>query len=46
MILRMGGSTRAPAPARTRVVVNQRAAEQMHIKWDPEILRSVDQVFE
>jgi putative ABC transport system substrate-binding protein len=33
-------------PARTRVVVNLRAAEQMHIKWDPEILRSVDQVFE
>jgi putative tryptophan/tyrosine transport system substrate-binding protein len=35
-----------PAPARTRVVVNLRAADQMHIKWDPEILRSVDQVFE
>jgi len=35
-----------PAPARTRVIVNLRAAEQMHIKWDPEILRSVDQVIE
>jgi putative tryptophan/tyrosine transport system substrate-binding protein len=35
-----------PVPPRTRVAVNLRAAEQMHIKWDPEILRSVDQVFE
>ena len=34
------------APARTRVVVNLRAAEQMHIKWDPDLLRGVDQVFE
>jgi putative ABC transport system substrate-binding protein len=34
-----------PAPARTRVTVNLHAAEQMNIKWDPEILRSVDQVY-
>jgi putative ABC transport system substrate-binding protein len=34
------------APARTRVVVNLRVAEQMHIKWDPDLLRDVDQVFE
>ena len=53
LALRPLPSGRAPSPpppplepARTRVVVNLRAAEQMHINWDPELLRSVDQVFE
>jgi putative tryptophan/tyrosine transport system substrate-binding protein len=51
LALRPLASGRAPsppplAPARMRVAVNLRAAEQMNIKWDPEILRSVDQVYE
>ena len=41
-----GGRAPLPAPARTRVVVNQRSAEQLHIKWDADMLRAVDRVYE
>ncbi|MEO8508718.1 MAG: ABC transporter substrate binding protein [Betaproteobacteria bacterium] len=33
-----------PAPARTRVVVNARSAEQFNLRWDAELLGSVDRV--
>jgi putative ABC transport system substrate-binding protein len=35
-----------PAPARTRVVVNTRSAEQFDIRWNAELLGSVDRVYE
>lgn len=35
-----------PAPARTRVVVNARSAEQFDLRWDAELLGSVDRVYE
>jgi putative ABC transport system substrate-binding protein len=41
-----GGSTPLPAPARTRVVVNQRSADQLHIRWDADVMRDVDRVYE
>jgi putative ABC transport system substrate-binding protein len=41
-----GGRTPAPPPARTQVSVNLRSAEQLRIKWDPELLRQVNRVYE
>jgi len=41
-----GGSVPLPAPARTRVVVNKRSADQLKIKWDAELLRAIDRVYE
>jgi len=44
--LRQLGGNRMPAPqpAKTRVIVNLRSAEQLRIKWDAETLRMVDRV--
>lgn len=39
-------ATPMPAPARTRVVVNTRSAEQFNLRWDAELLGSVDRVYE
>jgi len=36
----------APAPPRTRVVANAHSAQQLQVKWDAEILRSMDKVYE
>jgi putative ABC transport system substrate-binding protein len=41
-----GGRAPPPAPARTRVAVNAHSAQQLRVKWDAELLRSVDQVYE
>ena len=41
-----GGNAPPPAPARARVVVNQRTAEQLHISWDAELARGFDRVYE
>lgn len=41
-----GGGAPLPAPARTRVVVNKRSADQLRIKWDAELLRAIDRVYE
>ncbi|MEP7180571.1 MAG: ABC transporter substrate binding protein [Betaproteobacteria bacterium] len=35
-----------PPPPRPRVIVNLHTAEQLHIKWDAELLRSVDRTYE
>lgn len=42
---RSGGRAPPPPTARTRVVVNVRTAEQLDIRWDAEILRTVDKVY-
>ncbi len=41
-------SGRAPPPAmpRPRVAVNRRTAEQLGVKWSPELLRTVDRTYE
>ena len=42
----LGGSKAAmPPPPRTRVVANARSAEQLHVPWDIETLRSMDKVY-
>ncbi len=41
-----GGRAPPPAPARTRVVVNVHSAQQLQVKWNAELLRSVDRVYE
>jgi putative ABC transport system substrate-binding protein len=41
-----GGNAPLPAPARTRAVVNQRSAHQLHILWDADVMRAVDRVYE
>jgi len=43
----LGGSKAAmPPPPRTRIVANARSAEQLHLPWDAETLRSMDKVYE
>ncbi|MFO1325516.1 MAG: ABC transporter substrate binding protein [Burkholderiales bacterium] len=48
LALRQAGGAKGPMPppARLRVVVNARSAEQLRIKWDAETLRAVDKVYE
>ncbi|MEO8751905.1 MAG: ABC transporter substrate binding protein [Casimicrobiaceae bacterium] len=41
-----GNGAPLPAPARTRVVVNQRTADQLRITWTPELLKAFDRVYE
>lgn len=41
-----GGRTPLPPPAKTRVIVNMRSAEQLRVHWDAETLRLVDRAFE
>lgn len=41
-----GAKAHAPAPPRTRLVVNARSAEQLRINWDAETMRQVDRVYE
>ena len=41
-----GNRTPAPPPARTRVIVNMRSAEQLRVHWDADTLRLVDRAFE
>ncbi len=41
-----GARAPMPAPAKTRVIVNLRSAEQLRIKWDAETLRMVAPVSE
>ena len=41
-----GGGTPLPAPARTRAVVNRRSADQLRIRWDADVMRVVDRVYE
>jgi putative ABC transport system substrate-binding protein len=41
-----GGKTPMPAQPRTRVIVNARSAEQLHIRWDAETKRAFDKVYE
>lgn len=41
-----GNRAPMPAPAKTRVIVNLRSAEQLRIKWDAETLRMVAPVTE
>jgi len=41
-----GNKVAMPAPPRTRVVANARSAQQLQVKWDAEILRSMDKVYE
>ena len=40
------GRAPAPPPPRTQVSVNLRSAEQLRIKWDPQLLREVNRVYE
>lgn len=39
------GSKTSPRPPRTRVVANQRTAEQLRIEWDAEQLRLIDRMY-
>lgn len=41
-----GNRTPVPPPARSRVIVNMRSAEQLRVQWDAETLRLVDRVSE
>jgi putative ABC transport system substrate-binding protein len=41
-----GGHAPAPPPPRTHVSVNLRSAEQLRIKWDADLLRTVNRVYE
>ncbi len=41
-----GNRTPVPPPARTRVIVNMRSAEQLRVHWDADTLRLIDRSFE
>jgi len=41
-----GNRTPPPPPAKTRVTVNMRSAEQLRVQWEAETLRLVDRAFE
>ena len=41
-----GNRTSMPPPAKTRVIVNMRSAEQLRVQWHAETLRLVDRVAE
>ena len=41
-----GNRTPPPPPAKTRVIVNMRSAEQLRVHWEAETLRLVERAFE
>lgn len=41
-----GGRAPPPTPPRTRVIANLRSAEQLRIRWNDDVLRQFDKVFE